>query len=98
MQSIHVGTILLPHPKPSSEQADGFDAMGSPVPEKRRDNAYQWLRSIEIGREKAWDTVETMAGHIERDHPHEAMESARKAVDLIGAYRLMALLLTGVSA
>lgn len=98
MESIEVGTILLPHPKPSSGQADGFDAMGRPVPEKRRDNAYQWLRSIGVGREKAWDTVETMAGHIERDHPHEALEAARKVVDITGAYRLLALLLTGESA
>ena len=90
------GTILTPQNSSKHDPAaDGFDAIGKPVPEKRRDAAYQWLRSINVEREKAWSTVEMMAEHIQRDHPHEAMEAARKAVDLTGAYRLLALLLTG---
>ena len=95
---MEVGTILTPQNSSKHDpSAEGFAAMGQPVPEKRRDAAYQWLRSINVGREQAWSTVETMAEHIQRDHPHEAMEAARKNVDLTGAYRLLALLLTGAA-
>jgi hypothetical protein len=72
----------------------GFDAMGVPVPEYRRDAAYQWLRSIGVEREKSWHTAESMAEYIQRDKPHEAMGKAREAVDLTGAYRLLSILLT----
>jgi hypothetical protein len=72
-----------------------FDAMGHPVPDFRRDNAYQWLRSIGIERGDAWGCVEAMSIDIERDHPHEAMERAHKTVDPTGAYRLLAILVTG---
>jgi hypothetical protein len=72
-----------------------FEAFGKPVPAFRRDNAYSWLKSTGVERSAAWSTVEAMAQHIERDHPHEARERALQTVDLTGAYRLLAVLVTG---
>ena len=74
-------------------ELSGFAAMGSRVPNYRRDAAYQWLRSIGIDREQSWSTVVRMAECLERDEPHVAMKAAEEIVDLTGAYRLMALLL-----
>jgi hypothetical protein len=73
---------------------EAFEAMGKPVPEDRRDAAYSWLRSIGIGREEAWQTVQQASTALERDHPHEVFKIAMQFIDLTGAYRLMALLLT----
>lgn len=68
--------------------------LGKHVPNSRRDVAYQWLQSIGVERVEAFSAVETIAGHLERDHPHEGLEAGRKVVDVTGAYRLFAILLT----
>ena len=77
------------------EYPSDFDAMGKPVPTHRRANAYEWLKSIGVKSEDAWECVGGMAEQLERDKPYEAMERGRQHVDLTGAYRLMAYLLSG---
>lgn len=71
----------------------GFNNMGKPVPQFRRDNAYQTARSFGCSPSDAWGAVEGAALALEHDHPHEAMGAAMKYVDLSGAYRLLAELL-----
>lgn len=75
----------------------GFDAMGHPIPASRRQRAYKWLRSDEIGlsQEQAYTLVGQVASALERDEPHCALDFGRDHLDLTGAYRLMAYLLTG---
>ena len=74
----------------------GFDNMGKPIPNVRRDRAYHWLQDdVGLEREKAWNMVQLVSNHLERDHPHDAIDSAFKlGIDLTGAYRLLAILLT----
>lgn len=76
---------------------EGFGAMGRPIPNTRRDRAYQWAKSVGVDRVKAFSMVEAVANHLERDHPHEGMRRACEDVDLTGAYMLFAFLLTGPS-
>lgn len=83
-------TNLEPH-----ADLHGMDAMGHPVPHYRRENAYQWLRAIEVPKGIAWATVAATADRLERDKPYDAMTEASRTVDLTGAYRLIAMLLTG---
>lgn len=71
-----------------------FNNMSKPIPNARRDVAYQWVRDMGIERAQAFSLVEAVSNHLERDHPHEAMEEACKVIDLTGAYRLLATLLT----
>ena len=75
-------------PTPSS----GFAAMGKPIPNDRKQRAYDAAKSI--GVKDCWGLVAGMSEHLERDKPYEAMESAKKHIDLTGAYRIMATLLT----
>lgn len=73
----------------------GFNAMGKPIPEHRKQAAYDCAKAI--GVESADDRmalVGTMANYLERDRPYEAQQAALKHVDLTGAYRLMAVLLS----
>jgi hypothetical protein len=71
----------------------GFASMGKPVPGQRRQAAYDAAKSM--GVENPLGLVEGMAHLLERDKPFEAMEFAALHVDLTGAYRMMATLLTG---
>lgn len=73
-----------------------FANMGKPIPNTRRDRAYQWAKDdAGVEREKAWNMVQLVSTQLERDHPHEGLKEACKTVDLTGAYRLFAILLTG---
>lgn len=78
---------------------DGFDAMGKSVPPARRTAALRALRQMipDITTQHATLTVDRVASALERDQPYEAQRYAMEVVDLTGAYRLMAHLLTGPS-
>ena len=71
-----------------------FNNMGKPIPNDRRDTAYQLLRDWGIDRDDAWSFTQRMAEQLEHDRPHEAMEVLTGKIDLTGAYRMMAVLLT----
>lgn len=74
-----------------------FNNIGQPIPEKRKEAAYQLLKEFGVARELAWNASSVMANHLEKDRPYEAIEAAQKVCDLTGAYRLMAVLLTDAS-
>ncbi len=79
-----------------SRGSDGFNAMGKPVPNARKIQADDHLRQMGVtNAEDRFACISETAGHLERDRPYEALGSAMKYVDLTGAYRLMAALLTG---
>lgn len=73
----------------------GFDAMGQPIPAARRQAAYEACKAMGLtDREVMMRCVSGMAEQLERDKPFEAQQIAMQHVDLTGAYRLMAVLLT----
>lgn len=80
--------------RPEPEVKDGFDAFGHEVPGYRRDAAYHTAKSFGLTNEQAAEVVGIMADNIARDNPHQAMERALGYVDVIGVYRLLAVLCT----
>lgn len=70
----------------------GFAAMGKPVPYNRRQAAYDAARSM--GLDEPFTMIEGMCEALKHDRPYEAIQVAMEYVDLIGAYRLVAHLLT----
>lgn len=68
--------------------------MGKPIPYDRRQAAFLAAQSFGLDSQGAFSVVEAMAVPLERDRPHEALEAGMRVVDLTGAYRLMAHLLT----
>lgn len=84
-------------PRPSDEITDaGLGAMGHPIPLHRRQTAVDHCRMMGMTDNVAITAcVGAMADRLERDEPYEAMREACRYVDLTGAYRLMACLLTG---
>ena len=83
-------------PEDSPEVIAGFEAMGKPIPDYRKDAGYQTCRkAFGMDANKSFGTVQGCADALERDEPYKAMEAAMKyGLDLTGAYRLMAVLLT----
>jgi hypothetical protein len=78
---------------------DGFNAFGKPVPQFRRQAAYDTCRQIGVeDAEICWSLANGMAEQIERDKPHAAMELGCKHLDLTGTYRVMAVLCTAQKA
>lgn len=75
-------------------EESGFEAMGKPIPNNRRQEAYDWLRTLGIEIEAATLAVGSVATALERDKPYEAMAEGMKFLDLTGTYRLFAILLT----
>ena len=78
----------------SCPKGQGFDAMGKPIPTNRREAAYVMLKEIGVERIAAFSCAERVAQKLERDQPYDAIAEAMKDVDLTGAYRLLAVLLT----
>lgn len=75
--------------------ADGFAAMGKPIPAFRKEAAYAHCKQMGLTDfAKATGVVSRMAEALERDKPYEAMEAGMAHLDLTGTYRLMAVLLT----
>ena len=73
----------------------GFNAMGQPVPATRKQAAYDCAKEMGIeSPDERMSLVNAVAEHLERDKPFEAQQAALRHLDLTGAYRLMAVLLT----
>lgn len=70
--------------------------MGKPIPAYRKEAAYQQAKEMGVvSADDRISLVNSVSEHLERDHPYEAQAAAMKYLDLTGAYRLMAVLLTG---
>ena len=74
--------------------SQGFNAMGKPIPNTRKQASYDLLKEFGLSTDSSLECVSNVSDLLERDKPFEAMEVARKYVDLTGAYRLTATLLT----
>ncbi len=81
-------------PKSSVPVDQGFGAMGKPIDFARRQRGYDAVHSMGLSHDDAMRCVNTVADRLERDKPMEAMNEAMSFVDLTGAYRLVAELLT----
>jgi len=75
---------------------DGMGNMGKPIPDFRRENAYQDCKAMGLGSADAMAAVSETAEQLERDKPYEAMGRGMKYLDLIGTYRLFAVLLVSL--
>lgn len=74
---------------------DGFENMGKPVPNYRRQAAYDTLAVIGVAdAELRRRTVTHMAYHLERDEPYYCVSEGMRVMDLTATYRVMAVLLT----
>jgi len=80
--------------KIASAPEDGFNAMGKPIPQHRKQNAFEHCKLMGLDTEEAWFAVNGTAEQLARDQPYEAQAIAMKYLDLVGSYRLMAVLLT----
>lgn len=73
----------------------GFNAIGKPIPLFRKEAAYQQVKEMGVtSPEDRMLLVNSVSEHLERDQPYEAQAAAMKYLDLTGAYRLVAVLLT----
>lgn len=92
-----VGTRMAPPPVVAPEDRNGFDALGYAVPEYRKEAGNRHLKDMGVtDAEKRWDCITSMSDSIKRDEPHDALEGALAYVDVTGAYRLLAVLLTAL--
>lgn len=83
-------------PKIVVDGDSGFNAFGKPVSTEKRSAALKHIRDIGItDTGVAWECIGKMANAIERDQPYEAQRAGMEVVDLIGTYRLMAVLCAG---
>lgn len=91
--AVHTGRIETK--KPWTGQSE-FDALGHEVPHFRREAGNAHLKDMGFtDAEKRFDIVQKMAGNIERDNPHMALEDAlQQGPDVTGCYRLLAVMLT----
>lgn len=71
-----------------------MDNMGKPIPVSRKEVAYELLKEWDLTPTTATSVIGKMSEMLERDKPYEAMGACKDVVDLTGAYRLMAVLLT----
>ena len=79
---------------PTVDGDRGFAAMGKPVPFFRRQAGYEHCRQMGCSSDAAFAAVNAMSEALKRDEPYNAMAAGMKYLDLIGTYRLMAVLLT----
>ena len=88
---------LSKKPVKSKVIEDGFNAMGKPVPMHRCQAALDHCRQMGLtNTSEAMDCVSGMAQQLQRDNPYEAMAVGMHYLDIVGVYRLMAVLLTAV--
>lgn len=73
---------------------DGFEAMGHPVSDHRRETAYRHARDMGLSSEQSMRVVGAMADAVERDDPYRALGTAGEPLDITGRYRLLAVLCT----
>lgn len=76
------------------EVIDGFNNMGKLIPQFRKQAAYEHAEQMGLDTpDKRWGLVNGMTEQLERDKPYEAMACGMKYLDLVGTYRVMAVLL-----
>ena len=75
---------------------NGFSAMGKEVTFARRMKADLAFKDMvkDATAEERFSCIQSVSDQLERDRPYEALATARKYLDLTGAYRLIAILLT----
>jgi len=75
-----------------TEQIGWFDALGTDVSEKQREAAIHEAREmgVEASADSPW--VNKVADLVEKDRPEEAIETAKRHLDLTGSYRFLAAL------
>lgn len=80
----------------SPDVPTGWNAIGEPVPDRRKSIALSHLREMNsnLSTEEEMSVVGRVAAAIEQDKPFEAMKQAGEVVDTTGAYRLFAVLCT----
>lgn len=79
-------------PGVETEDSDGFNQFGKPVPMFRRQAAMNHLKEMGVDSKAAFDVSSRMAEAVERDEPHRAMEIALEVVDVTGVYRALAVM------
>lgn len=73
----------------------GFNGIGKPITFARKQAAYDFVKSAGVdSQDECLSLVNSVSDCLERDKPFEAQATAMKSLDLTGAYRLMATLLT----
>lgn len=75
---------------------DAMNNMGHPVPKEQRGMAYDHCKQMGLNSADAMSCVSETAEQLERDKPYEAQGRAMKYLDITGAYRIFAVLLTHV--
>jgi hypothetical protein len=91
----HMGEKQEEMRQQDAAMADGFAAFGKPVPTYRRDAALAHCRDMGLtDTANAMNTIDRMASAIERDEPYQAMSAGMAHLDLVGTYRLLAVLCT----
>jgi len=86
-------------PKMKSGPNEGFNAMGKAIPIHRKKTADLHLKDMGIkDAEDRFRCIAMVSARLEHDDPYGAQHDAMKYLDLTGAYRLMAVLLTGEEA
>ena len=70
-----------------------FNNMGKPLGCDARTAAYKHCLEMGLNSAKAWECVGGIAEQLERDEPYHAQAHGMKFLDLIGTYRIMAVLL-----
>ena len=82
-----------PKPEPLvSGEDDGFNAFGKPVPDFRKQAAFQHCKAMGLNTEESWNVINPMCEQIRRDEPYAAMEAGTLYLDVTGTYRIMAVL------
>jgi hypothetical protein len=76
------------------EVEEGFNAMGKPIPNYRKQEAYKHCKQMGLNSAQADHVVSGMSAQLERDEPYTALDRGCDELDLTGAYRIMAVLLT----
>lgn len=74
-------------------KGDGYNAFGNPVPERRIAKAEQVMtEQMGVTWVLSHAAASEAAGYVAADDPERAMLVLRAAVDLTGAYRILAML------
>lgn len=80
--------------QPTDPEMTAFNAMGKPIPESRRQRAYEHCQAMGLSKARAIECTNGMAEQLERDQPYEAQAAGMRHLDLTGTYRIIAVLLT----
>ena len=79
-------------------QNEMMGRIGKPIGNLNKEQGYKLLKEIGVkDNAKRFDCVSRVAKHLEDDEPFLAMYAAEEYIDITGAYRLFAALLTPVT-